>query len=439
LGAYVVTTRDFALQRPIALTVVVAIVLVGVFLAGAWLFFRPGGPPLAEASLDEQAITPNSDGDGDSLSIHYNLRRQATVSISFVNAAGERFYFRQDKPRDAGAYDITFNGVVDPYLLAGETVSGTVLARVLQNGAYIWEITARDDSGAQNTLSGPLTISEADTELPALSNFTVSPKTFTPNQDGIDDRVTINVWLDKTIPEGGLRVYLVNPAGTTQVPISEQVSDLPAGQRGLHTFDYDGGIDLKIDPPENGTYVVRAVAQDSLGQQMQVENQVTIAFGGLPRAEISLGVVDFSASTVVKGQVLSFRLVVENYGTAPLRTTGPFSGWVYDSMSTNANALGDYEQSGAWRIGLHCETCETDYPWRWALGTADTLTVIPDSKGRAQYYLMPGQKAEVTGGVVLDSVIPSLNPQYFWAGLIHERVAVVNNRVDQELVTIVEP
>src|SRR4029078_3643246 len=113
--------------------------------------------------------------------------------------------------------------------------------------------------------------------------------------------------------------------------------------------------------------------------------------GGLPRAEISLGVVDFSDSTLVKGQVLTFRLVVENYGTAPLRTTGPFSGWVYDSMSTNANALGDYEQSGAWGIGLHCETCETDYPWRWALGTPETLTVIPDSKGRPQYYLMPGQ------------------------------------------------
>jgi len=39
----------------------------------------------------------------------------------------------------------------------------------------------------------------------------------------------------------------------------------------------------------------------------------------------------------------------------------------------------------------------------------------------------------------LDRVIPSLNPQYFWAGLIHERVEVVNNRVDQELITIVEP
>ena len=45
----------------------------------------------------------------------------------------------------------------------------------------------------------------------------------------------------------------------------------------------------------------------------------------------------------------------------------------------------------------------------------------------------------VTGGVVLDEVVPSLNPQYFWAGLIHENVAVVNNRIGQNLVTIRAP
>jgi hypothetical protein len=431
--------RDLPLQRPIAQTVVFALLIVGIFLAGAWLFLRPGGVPLVEASLSADALSPNADGEDDTLSIHYVLRRQATVSISFVNASGERFYFRKDKSRDAGAYDITFNGVVDPYALPGETLSGTVLARVLQDGAYTWEITALDGNEQQNTLSGPLTISAADTALPDLSQFTISPPAFSPNQDGIDDRVQINVWLDKTIPEGGLRVYLINPAGTEQVPVSEKVSAIPAGQRGLHAFDYDGGIDQGFEPPANGTYQVRAVAQDWLGQQMEVAGQVTIVDGGLPRAEISLGVVDFSSLTLVKGMVLTFRLVVENYGTAPLRTTGPFSGWVYNSMSTNANAVGALEESGAWRIGLHCQTCQTDYPWRWALGTRETLMLMPDSQGRPQYYLMPGQKAEVTGGVVLDRVFPSLNPQYFWAGLIHENVEVVNNRVDPHLITIVEP
>jgi hypothetical protein len=172
---------------------------------------------------------------------------------------------------------------------------------------------------------------------------------------------------------------------------------------------------------------------------VQAETQLQIVNGGHPRAEILLGEVEFSATSVIVGQALSFRLVVENYGTAPIRTTGPAAGFAYESMAVNANTVGEFEQSGAFRIGLHCQTCKSDYPWRWALGTPETLTVIPDSNGRPQYYLMPGQRAVVTGSVVLDEIVPSRNPQYFWAGLIHEDVEVVNERVGPELVEIIEP
>jgi hypothetical protein len=184
---------------------------------------------------------------------------------------------------------------------------------------------------------------------------------------------------------------------------------------------------------------VLAEAEDRLGQRVAVQTQLEIVNGGLPQAEINRGEVTFSTSSVIQGDVLYFELVVENYGNAPLRTTGPASGYVYESMSANANAVEEYEEAGAWRVGLHCQTCMTDYPWRWALGTPDTLTLIPDSNGNDQYYLMPGERAVITGGVVLDVVVPSLNPQDFWAGLIHEQVAVVNNRVDPENVKIVEP
>ena len=52
---------------------------------------------------------------------------------------------------------------------------------------------------------------------------------------------------------------------------------------------------------------------------------------------------------------------------------------------------------------------------------------------------MPGQRVTVTGGIVLDQIVPARNPQYFWAGLIHEEVEIaqVNNRVDPEFITIV--
>ena len=42
----------------------------------------------------------------------------------------------------------------------------------------------------------------------------------------------------------------------------------------------------------------------------------------------------------------------------------------------------------------------------------------------------------VTGGVVLDQIVTSRNPQYFWAGLIQEDVAIYNNRADPHQIEI---
>jgi len=123
-----------------------------------------------------------------------------------------------------------------------------------------------------------------------------------------------------------------------------------------------------------------------------------------------------------------------------MRTSGPPSGWVYRSMRENAAALGWYEESGAWRVGINCETCQRDYPWRWALGTPESLQTITEN-GVTYYYLPAGQRAVVTGGIVLDEVQAKRNPQYFWAGLIHEdvEIAAINNRVDPHLITVEQP
>ena len=426
------------MRRSILLTIVVAALVLAAGLAVAWQVIQPGGPPLTAAAISLPAISPNADGQFDVTGIHYVLRRPASVSIYFVDQSGGRFYFRQDKPRAAGAYDINFSGVVDAYTLPGETVPDTIQARVLQNGQYTWVIAAADAQGQQNQITGTLTIADADTVLPVLDKYTIFPSVFTPNQDGIDDHAIINVYLSKDIAANGLKVYLISADGSQQFPIGEAITPIQAGQRGLHEFDYDGGIGQNLQPPPDGQYIVRAVAEDRVGQRVTVDGHVTIQNGGLPQADIVLAQVKWSSDQVLFGQPLTFTLVVENYGTAPLRTSGPDSGWVYASMAQQANTIGQYQQSGAWRIGINCDTCGTDYPWRWALGKTSDLTNIPDSLGRPQYYLMPGQKVEVTGSIVLDKIISSRNPQNFWAGLIHEEVAVVNGNVDPQLVTIVK-
>ena len=426
------------MRRSILLTVFIAVVVLAVGLAIAWQVIQPGGPPLTAASIALPAISPNADGQIDVTGIHYALRRPASVSIYFVDPAGQRYDFRQDKPRAAGAYDINFSGVVAAYTLPGESVPDAILARVLQNGLYTWIIEATDAHGQHNQIAGALTITDADTALPEIATFTISPPVFTPNQDGIDDHAIINIGLSKDIPANGLKVYLISADGSQQLPIGEAVTPIQPGQRGLHEFDYDGGIGQNLRPPPDGQYTVRAVAEDRVGQRVSVENHVTIQNGGLPQADIVLGKVKWSSDQVRFGQPLTFTLVVENYGTAPLRTSGPDSGWVYTSMAQQANTIGQYQQSGAWRIGINCDTCGTDYPWRWALGKTSGLSNIPDSLGRPQYYLMPGHKVEVTGSIILDKIIASRNPQYFWAGLIHEDVNVVNTNVDPQFVTIVQ-
>ncbi len=421
------------------LTILMSVVLVAAALGLAFALLRPAGPPLASAEFSLTALTPNADGDADVTRIRYRLRRPASVSIYFLHADGRRFDFRLDRPREAGEGVIDFSGIVDPFRLPDDDFDGELLARVLPDGAYRWVIEARDAAGQANAITGPLSVAGADTRLPALRNLTVSPAVFTPNQDGLNDRATINVWLDKDIGAGGLRLWLIDQTGARQ-PIAERPRGILPGQRGLHEFDYDGGIDLGQNPPADGDYLVRAEAEDRLGQRVAVTARLSIRDGGLPRADIYLGQVEWSASTLIVGNTLRFTLTVENYGAAPIRTSGPPSGFVYGSMADTAAGAGWFEESGAWRVGINCDTCQRDYPWRWALGTPETLTAREED-GRIHYYLLPGQRAVVTGGIVLDTLIERRNPQYFWAGLIHEdvEIAAINNRVDPELITLEAP
>ncbi len=427
------------MRLPFWLTLTIAAVVTALALGVAWAVLRPSGPPLTEAAFSLNRLSPNADGKDDIARLRYVLRRPANVSVYFMDAQGRRFHFRTDRPRLSGENEVDFSGIVDPFRLPDDTFTGDILARVLPNGEYTWHVEARAEDGESNAITGPLTITDADTALPELLNLS-APPAFSPNRDGIDDRAELNVYLSKTIDPDRLRMYLIGPDGA-QIPIPEgsAVSDL--GRAGLHKYDYDGGIDQGFNPPPGGAYTVRAEAEDRIGQRTAVSSTLTIRDSGLPRAEIARGELDLSAATVLIGQTLYFTVTIDNYGSAPIRTSGPLPGFVYPSMRDNYNTRGDYVQAGVFRVGLMCETCQNDYPWRWALGTPETLEMIVDSRGNRQYYLPPGQSAVVTGGIVLDQIVPARNPQYFWVGLIHEdvEIAAINNRVDPQQVTIVDP
>lgn len=425
------------MRIPRVLTVVFGLIVLAALLVVGYFASRPIGPALTEADLSLTTITPNADGEDDVTEISYHLRRRADVSIYFEAEDGTRYYYRENEPRVRGDYSVLFSGVVDGFPVPEEDVKGEVLQRLLPDGTYRWVIESTDALTSRvDEITGPFVVANSDSILPDLWEFSISPEVFTPNQDGITDIVTINLYVPK---EANLTVYLIDDEGVRYYIPETQETRMP-GDAGRHTYRWDGGVDTGKNPPPDGTYKVLAEAEDAEGQRVRREGEVTVQYSGIPMAEIvgqPVGdTVEFSNETVIQGDTLSFQLTVENYSDAPIRTSGPAPGYTYEQNETYA-ASGYQVESGVWRVGIHCDTCEVDYPWRWGLGDESTLTPI-EVNGTTYYYLMPGERAVVTGSIRLTDINETRNPQQFWAGLIHEDVEIssVNQHVDPHWITI---
>jgi hypothetical protein len=408
-----------------------------ILLAAALVLSACGGQEfLSKASFAPDAISPNGDGTQDATSIHYELGRKANVSIYLQDAAGQRYYFRDNQPRTPGVYDVLFGGVLN--------------GKVLADGDYTWVIEAADGAGQSQAAQGKFAVRDGDKIPLEIAKLTVSPKEITPNQDSITDRAKINVYFDKpatlfvtlqnALCNGSDTPPADNPMlACTPFPLTEKEGSLrKSGEKGLHEFDYDAGVDLGADPPPDGEYVVTARIEDAIGQTATMTDTMTIKDGGIPRAEIVDGTVNFSRSSLLVGDTLYFTLTVENYGAVPIRTSGPEPGYVYD-LDQNYNVPGFAEESGAWRVGIDFDTSQRNYPFRWAVGSPGDL-ITKTIEGKTYTYLPPKAKAVVTGGIKLTEK-PPRDPLYFWAGLIHEDVEIssINNRVDPHSITIDEP
>lgn len=438
---------------PKLFTLVVAMIALVIAVTIGALALRPPGPLLTKATFDRTRITPNADGVDDLAVIEYRLSRPAAVSIYLEGSDGDRYYFRRDEPRVSGQYRVLFSGIVAGYTLLGEQIAGTIERRLIPNDRYTWVIEAADSKTVERK-SGVLEVAEADSALPEITALEIHPAEFTPNQDGIRDRVSINVYLEKPAQ---LSVYLEDVSGQRYYLPEREEGRLP-GDKGNHEFDYDGGVDQGLEPPPDGDYTVYAVAQDAEGQRIVRQGHLSIRDGGLPQVEIvpqatgavvffetmpyeehyytdrqtvgkpipkPEGVVsDLTTLTMPLGDLLIFKLTVSNYGSTPVRTAGPFPGTVYQ-FNQRAASLEAYEESGAWRIGINCDTAYSDFPWRWALAPLEELQAVYDEEtGETYYYLLPGQRAEVWGAIRMTEIRKARNPQDCWAGLIHEDVGI---------------
>jgi hypothetical protein len=462
--------NNLVMRISIWFTVVVAAITLGAVLVAGQAVLQPNAPLITQAGFSLETITPNADGDTDVTEFSYSLSRNARVSLLLESEEGTQYFFRKDESRIPNTYRVLFSGVVDGYTLPDDKIDGDVLRRLVPDGRYTWRLRAVSESGETDERTGTLVVERGNSPLPEMLNFTVSPNIFSPNQDGIDDRTQMNVYLPKPAE---LTIYLLGPDGQ-QIFVPETNSDRKLGEAGRHYFDYDGGIDLGVEPPPDGTYTVIAEAHDLEGQVVQQQTTLTIQTSGDPQAEIApqpIGVdvifdvqpyderyftsaaqngdlisepnvtqdLGFEAITMPLNDMLVFKLTVANYGKVPIRTSGPWPGTVYQQDQV-WGAMGIYEQSGSWRVGIQCSTNSTSWPWRWAVGSPDTLVTEKSADGNTYYYLPAGANSIVWGAVRMTDLIKARNPQQCWAGLIHEdvEVSIRNSRVGARDITLVD-
>ncbi len=376
-----------------------------------------GGALLRDVSIRPAVISPNADGVDDVAEIKYTLTAQSTLDVYLLDAAGQRHDLRVDKRRSRGVRTTYFGGVIGD--------------RLLPDGAYTVVFEATDERGRQARVEEPITLQGGDKEYLEIRGLSVWPNSFTPNRDGITDRVKISYVLNKEASR--VEVYILAKDGARYPVAEDKIREM--GSAGAHEHDFDAGIDLGATPPPDGDYTVVVEAEDAVGNKAQVTAGLTISQGGVPRVEIVNAAAEFSSLVVPLHETLTFTCTVRNFGTVPVRTKGPASGATY-STSQNFNTLEEYEEPGIFRVGLDFEgnSSGRTYPFRWQLGTDEELTVIETDIG-PQTYLMPGQTVTVVGHLVIDDVPVKTEP-YYWLGLIHEQVWIVQDRVEPTQISI---
>jgi hypothetical protein len=425
------------------------LVLLSLALGGCHL-----RPLLYDVSVSPVVISPNADGSDDATNIEYKLSRNAHVSIYLENVDGERFFFRQDRPRSAGDYRVQWGGTVNQrYWLENEYGRQAVESWVLPDGEYTWIVEATGEEGNVEHAGGQITLVSGDVVVPELRKFTVTLPVFTPNQDGLADRTGVAYSLNKDVDS--VQVYLYDPErADLRYPLEEQERAAKPGEAGYHYYDYDGGVDRGADPPPDGTYVVVAEARDLSGHHVVVSSTLTMEDGGKPRADVVNGTIHWGDAVrgpegtemyLPLGATLCFTTYVENYGEVPIRTSGPPSGTPYRSdqnYNTLAVEMGDdsfHEQPGVWRFGVNLDVAKSDFPYRWAVGKPEELR-CEIIEGQEQCFLDPKKRGTVSGCIEMVGPFPR-EEIFAWGGLIHQWVGVSaeNNYVDRLLVHIDEP
>lgn len=378
------------------------------------------GPTIASFATSGDVARPGGGGLARPITVSYQLRRPADVSALLRGAGGE-WALRTAAPRTPGEqYQLIFDGTVP---------SGEADRSVLKDGAYELRLVAVEPDGRRDERAAALEVAGADAAPLTLDGPRLSVGTITPDGDGVDDEVRIEMALSKPAT---VEIAAANDKG-------DRAAILPPTRReaGAFALTWDGSAGGRVFGGKrlpDGQYTITVIARDQAGNVRQRQAPLRIANGGIERLEIAE--VSIAPTQIKLGDQLKLRVKVVNTGETTIRTMGPPPSTLYrtdQSFSTIADPATGRPYalaSGAWRVGLGWQDAPQELPLRWGL--------LPDPSGT----IPPGGAAVVEATVQVESGFEfdprgRPRPVRFWVGAIREGVGLATGRVGDQIVTIV--
>lgn len=398
-----------------------------VMLVGAGLFWFAliglsgcaAAPLLGEVTASAERYEP---GMGAPLAISYEIGRAALVDIYVLDAAGQRYDLRRAQPRAAASdpYVLRFDGSVP-------TDDPQIVRRLLPPGQYTLVVAARAASGnatAERRL--PLVIGGDAVEPPIIENLMVWPPVISPNADAIDDvaEFTYRLPVSATV-----NIEVLAPNGEV-IPVVTREEEGPYEQRHVWNGKRPNGSLL-----EAGVYTYTVRAEDTFGNVVQRQGQITLADVGQPEARIVYSMI--APQRVMLGEVITVTIRVRNTGTVPIRTYGPPSGYEYTTdevFSSVENGIYAAQAGGFWRVGMDWDANSGGgpkrYPYRWSISPRPPAEW---AQPFVEDFLYPGEEAEIIGRV---RILQRETRMGFYVGLIQDGVGFFQDRTGRTIIDV---
>lgn len=156
--------------------------------------------PVAYARLSRSSISPNGDGQADTLNLGYQLTSPRSVKLEVYTAGGTLAKSVQWWTSvGTGAQNVPVNGSYFDQVRR--------MALTLPDGSYSLKMQMRDATRAVREVSLPFWV---DTIKPSSAVATRTPAYFSPNGDGLQDRTSIGTTFSETVQ---WRIEIANSAG----------------------------------------------------------------------------------------------------------------------------------------------------------------------------------------------------------------------------------